>query len=319
MVVDKIRRVIEQRLDKRYLSNPTSEENLENYIDKTELELNNTKAELADLKKKILALADKTGFRAIFLEFIGDRKALIAVGPIREEALLTPNVDATKLKRGCEVLVLTDELGKKISEDRGANIYGGRVAKVQMALDSKRVMVEEGTASSVLYLAEEIKCRAGDEVRYDPDAKVVFEIINEKKESPFALAEQPETTFDDVKGLDDEKEFLRERVIYPIIYGDKFKKYGLKSVRGMLFHGPPGTGKTYLAEAVFNEMIKLKGGGKTEGFFLINGPSVLDKWAGNTEATIRRVFEEARKAAKESGFPSVIFWDEIESITGSDD
>jgi proteasome-associated ATPase len=236
---------------------------------------------------------------------------------MREEALLTPNVEASKLERGCEVLILTDELGKKISENRGPNVYGGKIAKIQMVLDSNRVLIEEGTATLVLFLAEKIKCQAGDEVRYDPDAKIVFEVISEKKESAFALAEQPETTFNDVKGLEEEKEFLREKVIYPIVHKDKFEKYGLKSVKGVLFHGPPGCGKTYVGEAIFNEMVKLKGGDKGHrGFFLINGPEVLNKWVGNTEEAIRTIFKEARAEAKKSGFLSVIFWDEIESITG---
>ena len=241
----------------------------------------------------------------------------MGIGPLREEVLITPNIEESKLERGCEVLITLDDRGKMLSENRGKNIYGGRVAKIQMVLDPDRVLVEEGGHVLPLFLAEKITCQAGDEVRYDPDAKVVFEVISEKKESVFALAEQPDTTFDDVKGLDEEKEFLREKVIYPIVHGEKFKEYELKSARGVLFHGPPGCGKTYFGEAIFNEMVKLKGGeAGHRGFFLINGPEVLNKWAGNTEEAIRNIFKEARKEAKKSGFPSVIFWDEIESITG---
>jgi proteasome-associated ATPase len=317
MVMDKIKRTIEARLGKKYLSDPTSEENLWSYINRTELELEDARRELDTLNKKIMSLADRTGFRGVFLEFLGDRRALVAIGPLREEVLITPNIDVTKLERGSEVLIILDERGKMLAENRGYNVYGGRVSKVQMVLDPHRVLIEEGGFTSVLFLSEKVKCQSGDEVRYDPDTKIVFEVISEKKESSFALAEQPKTTFDDVKGLKEEKEFLREKVIYPIIYNDKFRKYGIKSARGVLFHGPPGCGKTLLGEAVFNEMVKLKGGeGGHRGFFLINGPEMLEKWAGNTEEAIRTVFKEARKEAERSGFLSVIFWDEIESITG---
>jgi len=81
-----------------------------------------------------------------------------------------------------------------------------------------------------------------------------------------------------------------------------------------LLHGPPGCGKTIMAGAVFNEMRSLRGNTDTEGFFVINGPECLSEWAGRTERTIREVFQKARAVAERTGHPSVIFWDELESL-----
>jgi SpoVK/Ycf46/Vps4 family AAA+-type ATPase len=127
-----------------------------------------------------------------------------------------------------------------------------------------------------------------------------------------------------VKGLKEEKKYIMERIVYPSIYKDKFESYGLKTIRGAILYGPSGCGKTFIASAIFNEMAKLRDkSGVTlkdktnrKGFFVINGPQVLSKWSGQTEFTIRKIFNEARNAAKQSGFPSIIFWDEIESIAG---
>jgi len=242
-MLDKIRKAIENRLNKKYISNPTSEENLWSYIEKTERELEIAEGELRALREKIKALADRTGFRGIFLEFVGPRRALVAIGPLKEEVLITPNVEESRLKKGCEVLITLDDNGKMLSEDRGRSAYGGRVGKIHMVLDSERVLIEEAGHIAMFILAEGVECQTGDEVRYDPISQVVFEVIGEKRESAFALAEQPKTTFDDVKGLCEEKEFLKEKIIYPIIYSDKFEKYGIKPARGILFHGPPGCGK----------------------------------------------------------------------------
>jgi proteasome-associated ATPase len=146
---------------------------------------------------------------------------------------------------------------------------------------------------------------------------MVLEVLSKNEKIDFALETVPNISFDDVKGLEEEKKYLQERLIYPIVYREKFKKYGIKPIRAALFHGAPGCGKTYLAKAIFNEMFKLRGESvNNKGFFLINGPSVLSKWAGNTEAAIRKIFSDARKTAEITGFPSIIFWDEIESITG---
>jgi transitional endoplasmic reticulum ATPase len=107
--------------------------------------------------------------------------------------------------------------------------------------------------------------------------------------------------YDDVGGMSDTIRQLREMVELPLRYPELFTRLGVDPPRGVLLHGPPGTGKTRLAQAVANE--------SDANFMLINGPEIMGSGYGESEKRLREVFEEAEKAA-----PSIIFIDEIDSI-----
>ncbi len=118
--------------------------------------------------------------------------------------------------------------------------------------------------------------------------------------------ENPDDSFEDIGGLEDIKERVREVVELPLSKADAFEEIGAEAPSGVLFHGPPGTGKTMLARAVANSL--------NEGtFYNIKGPEVLNKWYGESERQLRRIFEDA---GKQDG-AAVIFIDEIESIASS--
>ena len=108
-------------------------------------------------------------------------------------------------------------------------------------------------------------------------------------------------TFDDVGGLHLEVEQIRELVQTPLKHPRVFDQLGIEPPRGVLLHGPPGVGKTYLARAVANEV--------GAHFVYINGPEILSSVQGGTEANLRSVFEEAMESA-----PSVVMIDEIDAI-----
>jgi SpoVK/Ycf46/Vps4 family AAA+-type ATPase len=94
---------------------------------------------------------------------------------------------------------------------------------------------------------------------------------------------------------------IRELVELPLRHPQLFKSIGIKPPRGILLFGPPGTGKTLMARAVANETGAF--------FFLINGPEIMSKMAGESESNLRKAFEEAEKNS-----PAIIFIDEIDSI-----
>jgi len=120
----------------------------------------------------------------------------------------------------------------------------------------------------------------------------------------FVIREQTNVTFDDIAGLDEAKEAIREAIIFPIKRPDLFP---LGWPRGILLYGPPGTGKTMLAAAVANEV---------DGEFLyVDAASIMSKWLGEGEKNVRRLFEYARKKARQ-GVPVVIFIDEIDALLG---
>jgi len=108
--------------------------------------------------------------------------------------------------------------------------------------------------------------------------------------------------WDDIGGLDDVKQHLKESVEWPIKTPEIFSRLGIKPPKGILLYGPPGCGKTLLARAVATE--------SEANFISIKGPEVFSKWVGESEKAIREVFRKARMAA-----PAVIFFDEIDSLT----
>ncbi|AMD20100.1 HCL051Cp [Eremothecium sinecaudum] len=110
-----------------------------------------------------------------------------------------------------------------------------------------------------------------------------------------------EVGYDDIGGCRKQMAQIREMVELPLRHPQLFKAIGIKPPKGVLMYGPPGTGKTLMARAVANETGAF--------FFLINGPEVMSKMAGESESNLRKAFEEAEKNA-----PAIIFIDEIDSI-----
>ncbi|MGQ4915082.1 MAG: CDC48 family AAA ATPase [Candidatus Asgardarchaeia archaeon] len=111
----------------------------------------------------------------------------------------------------------------------------------------------------------------------------------------------PAVTYDDIGGLSDAIQRIREMVELPLKHPELFKRLGITPPKGVLLHGPPGCGKTLLARAVANEC--------DAHFIAINGPEIMSKFYGESEKRLRQVFEEAEKNA-----PSIIFIDEIDAI-----
>jgi len=113
--------------------------------------------------------------------------------------------------------------------------------------------------------------------------------------------ENPDVKWDDVGGLEDVKRELQEAVEWPMKYPGLYDKLGHTMPRGILLHGPSGTGKTLLAKAVATQ--------SEANFVSVRGPELLSKWVGESERGIREIFKRARQSA-----PCVVFFDEIDSI-----
>ena len=113
--------------------------------------------------------------------------------------------------------------------------------------------------------------------------------------------ENPDVSWDEVGGLDNVKRELQEAVEWPMKYPTLYTKLGHRMPRGILLHGPSGTGKTLMAKAVATE--------SEANFISVRGPELLSKWVGESERGIREIFRRARQAS-----PCVIFFDEIDSI-----
>ena len=131
-------------------------------------------------------------------------------------------------------------------------------------------------------------------------------IINQKtrfllKKPDFSMEAPSHVSYEDVGGLGNELRLVREMVELPLRYAEAFERLGIEAPKGVLLYGPPGTGKTLIARAIASET-KLH-------FIRMNGPEIIHKFYGESEARLREIFEEATRKA-----PSIIFIDEIDAI-----
>ncbi|MFQ5653138.1 MAG: ATP-binding protein [Planctomycetota bacterium] len=117
----------------------------------------------------------------------------------------------------------------------------------------------------------------------------------------FRIAERPDVTFEQIAGLEDVKEEIRLKIIYPFLHRDRAEHYGIRPGGGILLYGPPGTGKTLLACAVAGEV--------ECAFFTVKPSEILSKWVGDAEKNLAGLFDAARADA-----PSVIFIDEVDAL-----
>jgi transitional endoplasmic reticulum ATPase len=126
-----------------------------------------------------------------------------------------------------------------------------------------------------------------------------LQILNEPM--PEAKAGVPRTTYEDIGGLQEEIQRIREMVELPLRHPEIFQRLGIEPPKGVLLHGPPGCGKTLLARAVANE--------SEANFYSINGPEIMSKFYGESEARLREIFQQAQQNS-----PSIIFIDELDAI-----
>ncbi|WFL78906.1 CDC48 family AAA ATPase [Altererythrobacter arenosus] len=150
------------------------------------------------------------------------------------------------------------------------------------ALTQIRLSVVSTTPKGIVHIDENTEVELRAEFEEPRDARAVV-------------------NYDDVGGMGDTIQQLREMVELPLRYPELFTRLGVDPPKGVLLHGPPGTGKTRLAQAVANE--------SDAEFFTINGPEIMGSGYGDSEKALREVFEQASKSA-----PAIIFIDEIDSI-----
>ncbi|MFP4116055.1 MAG: CDC48 family AAA ATPase [Candidatus Aenigmatarchaeota archaeon] len=115
------------------------------------------------------------------------------------------------------------------------------------------------------------------------------------------LIEVPDVSWEDVGGLEEVKQRLREAVEWPLQYPESYENLGIRPPSGLLLYGPPGCGKTMLAKAVANK--------SDSNFISVKGPELLSKWVGESEKRVREIFKKAKQVA-----PTVVFFDELDAL-----
>ncbi|PSQ60944.1 MAG: AAA family ATPase [Halobacteriales archaeon SW_8_66_22] len=151
-----------------------------------------------------------------------------------------------------------------------------------------------------------VRITASTSVKLDPEIASVEESSTESEAAE--PAEEPTTgaTYEDIGGLDEELDLVREMIELPLSEPELFTRLGIDPPKGVLLYGPPGTGKTLIARAVANEV---------DAYFdTISGPEIVSKYKGQSEERLREAFNRASENA-----PAILFIDEIDSIAGARD
>ena len=279
--------------------------------------LQEAKQQIELLKEEVDKLCAPPNNYGIFTRANKDGTAEIYVDGRQMRVNVHPNVDPFQFVDGQQV-VLNEAFN--VVEPAGFTARG-EVASLVDFLDDNRVIALGHTDDErVLTLSDPLRretLKVGDNILYDPRTLYAFEKMPKSAVEEVVLEEIPDVTYEDIGGLGDQIEVLRDSVELPYNFPDVFAEHKLKPPKGILLYGPPGCGKTLIAKAVANSLaksIEKRTGKETTPYFLnVKGPELLNKYVGETEHKLREVFKKARDKASED-VPVVIFFDEMDSL-----
>ena len=240
-------------------------------------------------------------------EVVNVRKANVEEA---DKVTIAPNREGVIISTNNPAIFRIGLLGRPVLKGDIVSL-GGAPRRMNTMLDSNRVsdifggMNTKEHFRSIFGLAD-IRFVVTDTEPNDTPVVITENTEIEYRQEAVDLDEdekQYEVSYEDVGGLEDEITKIREMVELPLKHPEVFQRLGIEPPKGVLLHGPPGTGKTLMARAVANET--------NSNFYTINGPEIMSKFYGESEANLRKIFDEAEENA-----PSIIFIDELDAIAG---
>jgi proteasome-associated ATPase len=281
--------------------------------------LREAREHIAALREEVEKLTMPPSAYGTFLGTNDDGTVDIFTAGRKMRVALHPEIEGEELRRGQEV-VLNESLNVVLA--RNADLAGEVVTLKEVMEDRKRALViGRADEERVCEIADELmgeKLRAGDHLLMEGRSGLLIEKLPRPEVEELVLEEVPDVSYDDVGGLDDQIDMIKDAVELPYLYGDLFREHELQPPKGILLYGPPGCGKTLIAKAVANSLAKRvaekTGNTSARSYFLnIKGPELLNKYVGETERQIRLIFQRAREKSEE-GNPVIVFFDEMDSL-----
>jgi len=279
--------------------------------------LQEAKHQIEALKVEVEKLSAPPSTYGIYSSANEDGTINVFVSGRKMKVNLRPDIQADRLRKG-QQLILNEALN--VVEASEFEIQG-EVVRVKDLLGEGRAIItlrldEERVAELAEPLASE-RLSVGDQLLFDPRSGYLLERLPKSEVEEVVLEEVPDTTYEDIGGLESQIEQVRDAVELPFLYPELFAEHHLSPPKGVLLYGPPGCGKTLIAKAVANSIAKKlsdRGGREVRSFFLVvKGPELLNKYVGESERQIREVFKKAKERAEE-GVPVIVFFDEMDAL-----
>ena len=207
-----------------------------------------------------------------------------------------------------------------VDVEKGA--ASGSIAFVAQALEGDMALVDfQGNRKTVFAGRFAGKLEPSGRVVLDASGTVIIGNFGLEDDS-FSVDEDTRVCWDDICGQEEAKNRFMDALEKPMRYPEHYQFFGKKQPSGVLLYGPPGCSKTMFGKAIFTSITATcaaKGAKASQGFILVSGPEILDKYVGVPEATIRHIFARARKFFEQTAIRPVIFLDEAESILAKRD
>ncbi len=286
--------------------------------DKLAAVLEETREQLGILREEVEKLTAPPNPFGTILGLNQDGTVDVMTGGRKLRVNVEPTIEIKELERGQEVLL---NEAYNVIDIRDFDPLGEVVA-VKEIIDETRLIIlgrgdDERVVDRAAPLVEEF-LRVGDHVRLDTRTGLAFEKLLRPEIEELVLEEVPDISYEQVGGLKEQIEAIRDAVELPYLHKDRFLDYQLKAPKGILLYGPPGCGKTLIAKAVANSLaqaVSRKSGSEdARSYFLnIKGPELLNKYVGETERQIRVIFQRAKEKSDE-GVPVIVFFDEMDSL-----